>query len=284
MSALRHLTQNDMELRGFAARTKESYLACVTAIGRYYQRSPASLSQDEVQHYLLHLINERKLAWSTTNQAACALGFLFHVTLKQPETAFTIPRRKSEARLPEILSREEVGAIISAATHLTHRTLLMATYAAGLRVSEVCALTVSDIDSARMVLRIQHGKGAKDRYSLLPQELLDQLRLYWRAMHPRTWLFHIKNDNGAHIDIQTAQRLFHAAKRRAGIAKQGGIHSLRHAFATHLLEGGVDLHTISQLMGHTHLATTARYLHMKQQVAVCGSPLDLLQATHANRP
>jgi site-specific recombinase XerD len=186
--------------------------------------------------------------------------------------------------LLEILSRAEVGQILDAAHHVTHRTMLMATYAAGLRVSETCALKVGDIDSARMVLRILQGKGAKDRFSLLPPELLDQFRLYWRAMHPRVWLFCSSNDDNAHISIQTVQRIFHICKKRAGITKEGGIHSLRHAFATHLLEAGVDLHSISKLMGHNHISTTVRYLHMTVQAVTNGSPLDLLQGIQSGKP
>ncbi len=189
MSALRQQMQNDMVLRGFASRTQEAYLACVTGIARYYHCSPASLSQDEVQHYLLHLINERKLSWSSTNQACSALQFLSHITLNQPAVTFIIPRRKVGAKLPDILSREEVGRILDAASQVTHRTLLMATYAAGLRVSELCKLKALDIDSARMLLRIEQGKGAKDRFSLLSPELLAQFRQYWLAKRPRTWFF-----------------------------------------------------------------------------------------------
>jgi integrase/recombinase XerD len=269
--------QSDMVLRGLAARTQEAYIAAVIGIAKHTHRSPDLLSPDEIQQYLLHLIEERKLSWSTTNQAACALRFLFRVTLKQPDAAFAIPHRKVGAKLPEILSRDEVGLILAAPANLTHRVLLMTTYAAGLRVAEVCALRVSDIDSSRMMLRVECGKGAKDRYSLLSPRLLDMLRLYWQASHPRTWLFPRRSDATRSIDVENAQRMFYAAKKRAGIAKEGGIHSLRHAFATHLLESGVDIHTIQRLMGHGHLSTTARYFHLKEQIAKTGSPLDLLQ-------
>jgi integrase/recombinase XerD len=164
--------------------------------------------------------------------------------------------------------------IIDAAQHLTDRTLLMVTYAAGLRVSETCALKVSNIASARMVLHIEQGKGAKDRLSLLSSELLAQFRHYWRTMRPVTWLFQSHHSANAHISIPTAQRIFHTCKQRAGITKQGGIHSLRHAFATHLLEAGVDLKSISDLMGHSDISTTSRYLHMSEKVVSSGSPLN----------
>lgn len=276
MSPLRQQMQSDMALRGLAARTQESYIAAIVGITRYTRRSPDQLSQDEINQYLLHLIEERKLSWSTTNQAACALRFLFRVTLRQPDAAFQIPHRKTGSTLPEILSRDEVGLILAAAANLTHHTLLMTTYAAGLRVAEVCALRVADVDSGRMMLRIVCGKGAKDRTSLLSPRLLDMLRLYWQAERPRTWLFPRRSDPSRSIDIKTAQRMYYGAKQRAGIIKEGGIHSLRHAFATHLLESGVDIHTIQRLMGHGHISTTARYFHLKQQLAQSGSKLDLL--------
>lgn len=284
MSPLRQQMQSDMVLRGLAARTQESYIAAIVGIARHYHRSPDQLSQDEIQQYLLHLINERKLSWSTTNQAACALRFLFRITLNQPEAAFIIPHRKAGSKLPEILSRDEVGQLLAATANLTDHTLLMTTYAAGLRVAEVCALRVSDIDSGRMMLRVVCGKGAKDRYSLLSPRLLDMLRLYWQTRQPRTWLFPRRSDGSHPIDVNTAQRMYYAAKKRAGITKEGGIHSLRHAFATHLLESGVDIHTISRLMGHGHISTTARYFHLKEQLAKTGSSLDLLPAVDIITP
>lgn len=282
MSALRKQMQADMVLRGLAARTQKSYIAAVVGLARHYHRSPEQLSQDEVQQYLLHLIEERKLAWASTNQAACALRFLYHFTLKQPTAHFIIPSRKAPAKLPEILSREEVGRILSNCLNLKHRTILMATYAAGLRVSETCMLKVSDIDSERMMLRVENSKGGKDRYTLLSPRLLDTLRLYWRATRPADLLF-TKTDGARPIDITQVQKIYYAAKRRARITKDGGIHGLRHAFATHLLESGIDIHTIGQLMGHDHIATTARYLHLKQQVAKTDSPLDLLSALAPRR-
>ena len=274
MSPLRKQMEADMVLRGLADRTREAYIAAVVGIAKYYGRSPDQLTEEEIERYLLHLIEARKLAWATTNQAACALTFLFHVTLKQAQTSFRIPRRKLPSKLPEILSREEVRGILQASANLKHRTLLTTTYAAGLRVSEVCSLKVSDIDSERMMLRVESGKGAKDRYTLLSPRLLDLLRLYWRASRPVTWLFPTRD--GRCIDTTQAQKMYYAAKRRAGITKEGGIHSLRHAFATHLLEAGVDVHTIQRLLGHGHLSTTARYFHLKQHVVTTASPLDLL--------
>ena len=275
MGALREQMDKAMVLRGLAARTREAYLAGVVGIAKYYGRSPDQLGEQEVERYLLHLIEERKLSWSSTNQVACAMGFLFHHTLKRPRASFCIPRRKAPAKLPEILSREEVRQLLAASRNLKHRTLLTTTYAAGLRVAEVCSLKSTDIDSARMMLRVQCGKGAKDRYTLLSPQLLELLRLYWRAHRPGAWLFATLDGNRP-MDTSQAQKMYYLAKRRAGITKAGGIHSLRHAFATHLLEAGVDVHTIQRLLGHGNLSTTARYFHLRQHAVSTTSPLDLL--------
>jgi site-specific recombinase XerD len=185
---------------------------------------------------------------------------------------------KVPKRLPQILSRKQVLRLIGAARTLRGRTLLMTTYAAGLRVSEVCALQVADIESApdRMCLKVRQGKGAQDRYTLLSPRLLDTLRLYWQAVRPRTWLF--PNSAGtAPIDPTTAQRTYSAARDAADIPREGGIHTLRHAFATHLLEAGVDLPTIQRLLGHGHISTTMRYLHLaRSHLTGTTSPLELL--------
>jgi site-specific recombinase XerD len=275
MNSLRQRFQNDMVLRGLAQCTQDAYLDAVAKIAKYYHRSPDQISPEEIKQYLLHLIKDKHLSTSTTNQAGCALRFLFRVTLNQPEIGIEIPLRKPPERLPELLSRQEVESILAACTNLRHRTILTTIYATGLRVSELCQLKVSDVDSKRMMLRISHGKGGKDRYTLLSPKLLQTLRIYWQAFRPDDWLFP-KLDGSRPISDSQIQRLFYAAKRRAKVTKQGGIHSLRHAFATHLLDSGVDLHSISRLMGHDHLSTTARYLHLQQQVVKTDSPLDLL--------
>ncbi|MGE5622204.1 MAG: tyrosine-type recombinase/integrase [Bacillota bacterium] len=282
MSPLRQQMIADMQLRGLAPRTQKAYLAVVEQLAAHYHQSPAHLTQNQIQCYLLYLIEERKLAWSSTNQAARALRFLYHITLHQPATRCCIPARKAPAQLPEVLSPAEVARLLDACLLLKHRAMLMTTYAAGLRVSETCALTLADIDSERMMLRVEHGKGGRDRYSLLSPALLDTLRQYWRAERPRHWLF-ARRDGRGPVDAAQVQKAFYRAKQRAGIRKDGGIHSLRHAFATHLLEAGVDLHTIGRLMGHDKITTTARYLHLRQQQAKADSPLDLLSALRQQR-
>ena len=275
---LRREMDDAMVLRGFAPRTREAYLACVTALAGHYGRSPDGLDSVEIQSYLLHLIRNKKLAYASVNQAVCAFRFLFDAVLGHKTLALEIPMAKVPKRLPQVLSREEVSRLFAAATHLRCRTVLMTTYAAGLRVSETCALQVTDIESAaeRMCLKVRQGKGAQDRYTLLSPRLLETLRLYWHERRPRTWLF--PNRAGtAPIDHKTAQRMYYAARDAAGIPCAGGIHSLRHAFATHLLESGVDLPTLQRLLGHGHISTTMRYLHLaRSRLTGTTSPLELL--------
>lgn len=278
MSQLRQRMDEAMVLRGFAVRTREAYLSCVTALARHYRRPPDQLGADQLQAYLLHLITEKKLAYASVNQAACAFRFLFERVLNRPNARFDIPMAKVPKRLPQILSRGEVARLIDAARTLRGRTLLMTTYAAGLRVSEVCALQVADIESAtdRMCLKVRQGKGGQDRYTLLSPRLLDTLRAYWRVSRPGRWLF--PNPAGsAPIDAKTVQRIYCAARAAAGIRPEGGIHTLRHCFATHLLEAGVDLPTLQRLLGHGHVSTTMRYLHLAHShVTGATSPLELL--------
>jgi len=277
MSELRTRMIRDMTLRGFSPRTHEAYLGAVVGLAKYYRRSPDQLTNDEVQAYLAHLLQERKRSWSTCSQAAHAFRFLYHVTLGHPRTEFLVPAPKQPQKLPEILSREEVWRLLGACTQPRHRLLLATTYAAGLRVSEVVALKVSDIDAERMTIRVEQGKGAKDHYVPLATRLLHDLRAYWQTAPPGVWLF--PNRQGTRpTDITVAQKIYTMAKLRAGIRKQGGIHALRHAFATHLLEAGTDLHTVQRLLGHRHLSTTMRYFHLSQgRLMATRSPLDLPQ-------
>jgi len=199
--------------------------------------------------------------------------------LRQPAARLDIPMAKVPKRLPQILSRAEVARLIDAAATLRARTLLTTTYAAGLRVSEVCALQLTDIESApeRMCLKVRQGKGGQDRYTLLSPRLLDALRRYWCDRRPRTWLF--PNSAGtAPIEVTTAQRMYCAARDAAGVPREGGIHTLRHAFATHLIEAGVGVHTVQRLLGHGHISTTMRYVHLaRSHLTGTTSPLELIE-------
>lgn len=280
MTPLRQQMLDAMIQRGFAARTQESYVDAIFRMAKHYRRDPAVYSAEEVQAYLLHMVKDRHLSYSTMNQAACAARFLFETVLGKPRERFTIPLAKAPTTQPEVLSRQQIVQLFAACTHPARRVLLQTIYATGLRVSEACALRVTDIDSApdRMCIRVVQGKGAKDRYTLLSANLLIALRQYARRYQPREWLF-CDHTGTQPIRIQTAQRAYRGARHRAGIVKNGGIHVLRHCFATHLLEGGVDLHTIQKLLGHGHIGTTGRYLHLiSPQFAAPKDhdPLDLL--------
>ena len=280
MSPLRQQMIDAMVLRGLARRTQQAYLSVVAQLAAHYHCSPDRLDAAQVKAWLLHRITERHLAYTTVNQAVCALKFFFDIVLGRTAEAIAIPYARTPQRQPEILSREELARLFEAAANLRTRTLLMTAYAAGLRVSEVCALRIADIDSApdRMCIRVVAGKGGKDRYTLLSPSLLEALRVYWRICKPRDWLFPRTTDAARPFDVSSAQRAYYRARDRAGITKTGGIHTLRHAFATHLLEAGVDLATLAKLLGHGHLSTTQRYLHLARPGSIPhDSPLDLLR-------
>jgi integrase/recombinase XerD len=278
MSELRQRMSDAMVLRGFAERTRESYLAWVSGLAKHYRRSPDRIDTGEIQAYLLHLITERKLAYASVNQAVCAIRFFCSAVLKEPAMALDIPMAKVPKRLPQVLTREEIRALLRQSKDVRAQTLLMTKYAAGLRLSEVCRLEVADIESApdRMCIKVRQGKGGKDRYTLLSPRLLAALRTYWHIARPRRFLFTDSTGDGPMGD-QTAQRIYHAARQAAGIPNGGGIHTLRHSFATHLLEAGVDIHTIQRLMGHGQVSTTMRYFHLAQsRLTGTTSPLELL--------
>lgn len=278
MSPLRTQMIKDMALRGMSERTQQSYTQAVIQLTKYYRRPPDQLNDQEVQNYLLQLIEERQLSYSTCHQALHGLRFFYHTTLGRSQMSFDLPPRRQPQRLPEILSRQEIQRLFETTSNLKHRVLLMTTYGGGLRVSEVVHLKVSDLDSDRMTIRVEQGKGRKDRYTLLSARLLKELRRYWIADRPSQWLFPQTRDPRYPIADRQAQKMFYAAKARAGISKRCGIHSLRHAFATHLLEAGVDIHTIQRLLGHSHISTTLRYFHLTQRhLMSTGSPLDLLE-------
>jgi len=253
-------------LRGMAARTQESYLEAVSRLARHYARSPELLSADEVRQYLLHLVRERHLARASVNQYGCAFRFLYGTVLGLDGHAFQIPLAPQLQRLPQILSRAEVASLLSCAHDQRAHVLLSCAYALGLRVSELCALRAEHIDSAadRMCVHVVQGKGGRDRYVPLADDLLALLRSYWLTWRPRQWLFGPRAGQPRALHVQQAQRWYGRARDAAGITKLGGIHSLRHCYATHLLEAGVDLYSLQQWLGHNHVSTTTRYLHLAQ--------------------
>ena len=283
MTPLRQRMLDAMILRGFSPRTQYTYLGAVVRLSQHYNCSPGLLSDDQIQTYLLHLLQERSLARTSVNLCSCAVRFLICDVLGQTERRLQIPLGRSPQRLPELLSRAEVAALLGASTSLKARTFLMLAYASGLRLSELCHLRGRDIDSApdRMCIRVIQGKGGKDRYSLLAPDLLEQLKLYWRTCRMGTkaedWLFTSRRDPSQPLDRNSGQYYYNKARQAAGITKQGGIHTLRHCFATHLLEAGVDLNSISKLLGHANLSTTSRYLQMARPgISTGGAALALL--------
>jgi integrase/recombinase XerD len=279
MTQLRQRMLEELQRRNYATGTIRLYLQHVAAFAQHFHCSPDQLGAEEIRRYQLFLIQEKKLAWSSYNQIVCALRFFYAKTLKRAFLLEDIPFPRHEQRLPLILSQEEVARILTAPQHLKSRALLMTIYAAGLRRSEVARLRVRDIDSARMTISVHQGKGQKDRVVMLSPVLLDTLRQYWRYQKPREWLFPGRNPNQP-ISGNDIFMVFHNAVRHAGINKKVCPHSLRHSFATHLLESGTDLRTIQILLGHRSLKTTARYLHVsQQQVRATASPLDSLNLT-----
>jgi integrase/recombinase XerD len=276
MTPLRQRMLEDMGIRNFAENTQLSYLQQVSRYARHFKRSPDQLGPEEVRAYQVYLTKTRKLAPGTVSIATAALRFLYKVTLKKNWTPDDIPMPKQPFKLPVILSREEVMQFLASVASLKHRTILMTAYAAGLRVSEAVHLKVTDIDSKRMVLRVDQGKGNKDRDVMLSPRLLEELRSYWKVARSKTWLFP-GDIPGQPITRFAVEAACQKAHRAAGISKPITPHSLRHAFATHLLESGTDVRKIQLLLGHRSLATTSRYLKVATS-SVCAtvSPFDLL--------
>jgi len=266
----------DLQIRHYAPTTIRIYLHAVTEFARHFGKPPDRLTAEHIRQYQLFLVKEKKVSRPTFIQVVCALRFFYTHTLNRKISMERIPFPRRERKLPLILSREEVKALLEAPGNLRHRTLLAILYGCGLRVSEVTQLKVSDIDSARNVVRVRHGKGCKDRQTLLPAKLLELLRCYWRKQRPTDWLFP-SEDSTRPLSPKAVFLACRKAARKAGLAKPIHPHSLRHAFATHLLEAGVNLRTIQILLGHANLETTARYLHVADvAVRTTASPLDSL--------
>jgi integrase/recombinase XerD len=277
MTPLRRRMIDDMTLRNLAPKTIESYVQRISGFAQYFKTSPEHLGPDHVRAYLLHLVHERHLSWSHYNQVRSALRFLYRVTLKQEWVMQDIVCAKKPRTLPVVLSLDELTRFFAAITNLKHRAILMTAYAAGLRLSEVTHLRVADIDSQRMVIRVRQGKGQKDRYVMLSQNLLVVLREYWRVARPEDYLF-----PGVHFDKPISRRTVmnacRDAREIAGLGKSVTVHTLRHSFATHLLEAGADLRTIQILLGHRSLSTTALYTHVATAASQSTqSPFDRLK-------
>ncbi|WXG54869.1 MAG: site-specific integrase [Candidatus Sedimenticola sp. (ex Thyasira tokunagai)] len=241
-------------------RTHQSYLYAVQALAAYYHRSPAKLNLEQVKRYFVYLATEKKLAWSSCRLALNGIRFLYLKVLQWQRFDMEIPTPKRKQRIPELLNRSEVADILSACKNPKHRMMLSLCYGCGLRVSELTHLQVKDIDGERCLLRIEQGKGARDRLLPLGPTLLYQLRDYWQLCHPRTWLFPSRTMD-IPLSENSIQKAFKRAKRQAGVEKMGGIHGLRHAYATHQLEAGIQIHRLQHLLGHQDLHSTLRYVH-----------------------
>jgi integrase/recombinase XerD len=275
MTPLRQRFIDDLRLRNYAARTIETYVGRIVAFAKHFGRSPDLLGPEEVRAFQLHLLAQRA-SWSSFNQAVCALRFLYGTTLGRPEQLPMIPYGKRPKVLPSVLAADEVVRLINAAELPRDRLFVQVAYGCGLRLSELIHLRVGDIDSARMVIHVRQGKGAKDRLVPLSGRLLEALRAYWRRYRPATWLFP-GDKPGQPISGSNMQRRFGQLVKRVGLTKHCSLHTLRHSYATHLLEAGVDLLTLKLLLGHKTLETTTRYLHVStQRLQQTPSLLDLL--------
>jgi integrase/recombinase XerD len=284
MTPLRQRFIEDMQLRGLAPTTQRSYVHYVAEFAKFFRASPEQLDLEAVRQYQLYLLHERKLSPESVNAFSSAVQFLYQVTLEMPWGSACFPRAKRPERLPVVLSPKEVEHFFRHVTGLKYRAVLMTCYAAGLRISEAVALRIIDIDSERGLIRVQQGKGRKDRYTMLSPRLLALLRVYWLAARPRYWLFPSWGEK-RHLTSGAVGQACRDACETSRIAKRITAHTLRHSFATHLLENGTDSRVIQALLGHARLETTARYLRVAAHVvAGTASPLDLLRKHKAKPP
>ncbi len=265
MTTLRQKMIEDMQLHGFAERTQTSYLQAVRQLADYYHKPPDQISEEELRQYFLYLKNVKKVARSTMTLALCGIKFFYERTMQQPWTTLALVRPPREKKLPVVLSVEEVRQILARLRRWRYRVCLSTIYACGLRLQEGLHLQVSHIDGGRQLLHVCHGKGGKDRYVPLPQPILEMLRQYWGTHRDPVWLFPSTHQAvSGPMDASGLQRAFHAALRDSGIQKPATVHTLRHSYATHLLEAGLNLRLIQSYLGHASPNTTALYTHLTQ--------------------
>ena len=276
MTPLRQRYRQDLQLRNYSPKTQQVYEECVSLFARHFGKSPELLGPEQIRTYPLYLAHEKQASWSRFNQTVCALRFLYRHTLHKDWIIQHIPFPRKESRLPQVLSLEEVSRFLQAIPQLKYRMLLTTIYATGLRASEALHLEVADIDSPRMSIRVRQGKGHKDRYALLSPKLLVLLREYWKAVRPTRWLFPSSAPDRP-VSLDSLQEAVRRARRASGLVKRVTAHTLRHSFATHLLESGTNIRVIQVLLGHNSLRTTARYTHVTTAaLASTVSPLDSL--------
>jgi integrase/recombinase XerD len=285
MTPLRRRMIDDMTLRNLSPHTVEAYVRAVAHFAKHFGRSPEQLSGEDARQYLLHLVQHGHASWSRYNIARCGLQFFYCVTLGRDERFEKLPCAKVPKRLPTVLSPEELRRLFEVARDPKHKALLLTLYGAGLRISEALALKPADVDGKRMLIHVRLGKGAKDRMVKLSAQLLAALRDYWKLRRPKTWLFPRTSDPDRPMEDGTAYRAVVRAARRAGITRRVTPHTLRHSYATHLLDAGTDLRTIQLLLGHRNLKTTSLYVHVSQaKLNAAASPLDRLYAQQQPPP
>jgi integrase/recombinase XerD len=285
MTPLRKQMIRAMELKNLSQNTQRSYLAAVTGLAKHYQRSPLKITDKMIEDYLLYLKNDKANAPNSCGSVLTGLRF-FYKNVAQKQISVDYSLRKKPRKLPTVLTMEQVWRLICAPNNLKHRLMLMTTYSAGLRASEVMALKAEHIDSERMLIKVQDAKGNKDRYTLLSEKLLAQLRSYYKNYRPKTYLFpsSFKKRKNKPLSYEAVRLIYEKARNKAGVKKGEGIHTLRHSFATHLLEAGYDIRKIQVLMGHARLSTTMIYLHVSREtLSKIPSPLDLIDTKHAKK-
>ena len=283
MTQLRQKMIRAMELKNLSKHTQRAYIAAVSGLARHYQQSPANISKEMIEDYLLYLKNDLNRAPNSCGLIVTGLRFFYnHVVQENVPIDYSVG--KKPRRLPNVLTMEQVEKIIYAPANLKHRLMLMTAYSAGLRASEVINLKPQHIESERMLIKIVDAKGRKDRYTMLSTQLLRQLRFYYKQCQPKTYLFPSSFKKNSPLTYESLRSTYELARKKAGVKKGKGIHSLRHSFATHLLEAGYDIRKIQVLMGHSRLSTTMIYLHVSRQtLSKIPSPLDLIDINHAKR-
>ena len=283
MTQLRCEMSKLMQLRDLSVNTQKSYLRGVSGLARHYNMSPDKISKSMVEDYLLYLKNVKKQASNGVGTVVSGLKFFYRYVLSNEENAPNYAQR-STRKLPVVLTLEEASRIVNAPENSKHRLMLKTTYSAGLRASEVITLKPGDIESDRMLIKVEGGKGKKDRYTLLSVKLLEELRHYYKTFRPKTYLFPSSYKKDQPLCYETLRSVYEKARKKAGVNKGPGLHTLRHAFATHLLEAGYDIRKIQVLMGHKSLSTTMIYLHVsKETLSNIKSPLDLFESDTSNR-
>jgi len=287
MTTLRQNFIRELVIRGMSPKTVDAYVRAVAGLAQHYHQGPDQLRDEQLKEYLVYLAQERKLSASSLNVAVSGMRAFYDWVLQRPDAGLwrALPRVRKSVHRPQVFDVTEVERLLTVGcAHPKHRAFLMTVYGAGLRVGEACRLEPRHIDAARMQIRVEQGKGRKDRYTLLSPRLLRELRDYWRMFRPGKWLFPASRNPSQPMDENMGQKIYYAAVARAGLPNKGGIHCLRHSFATHLLESGVEITIVQRLLGHNSLSVTANYLHVRRErLAQVQSPLQLLDLDRAKQ-